>query len=312
MAYLLALIRSVHIGGSILLAAGFAFRLMVLMPAIKAVGGAADKPRSRFEGCLNRVAFVSLIIVILSSAAWLWLVAASISGEAMFSGTQLETVETILFRAQFGRLWLFRFACCLALGVLLLMRNRGLISAGLAVLIFASLGGAGHAGANPSSIGPFLLADDIGHLVIAAIWPGGLVPLLLYLCEARRSTDHRNLVVHVVRRFSLLSLTAVALLGATGLINAYFLVGSLQALFDSDYGKLLLLKIVLFVLMIGFGAQNLLVLKPGLMRLAEVEKLGESPKLVAALFRNVMCETILAAGVLLVVGLLGVTPPPMH
>ena len=230
----------------------------------------------------------------------------------MFSGTQLQTVETILFRAQFGRLWLFRFACCLGLGVLLLMRNRGLISAGLAVLILASLGGAGHAGANPSSIGPFLLADDIGHLVIAAIWPGGLVPLLLYLCEARRSTDHRNLVVHVVRRFSLLSLTAVALLGATGLINAYFLVGSLQALFDSDYGKLLLLKIVLFVLMIGFGAQNLLVLKPGLMRLAEVESLGESPKLVAALFRNVMCETILAAGVLLVVGLLGVTPPPMQ
>ena len=198
MEYLLALIRSVHIGGSILLAAVFAFRLMVLMPAIKAVGGAADKPRSRFEGCLNRVAFVSLIIVILSSAAWLWLVAASISGEAMFSGTQLQTVETILFRAQFGRLWLSRLACCLGLGVLLLMRNRGLISAGLAVLILASLGGAGHAGANPSGIGPFLLADDIGHLVIAAIWPGGLVPLLLYLCEARRSTDHRNLVVHVV------------------------------------------------------------------------------------------------------------------
>jgi putative copper resistance protein D len=312
MDYWLALIRSVHIGGSILLASGFAFRLIVLKPAIKAVYGAADRPQSRFEGCMNRVSFVSLIIVILSSAAWLWLVAASISGDAIFSGIQLETVETILFRTQFGRLWLFRFACCLGLGVLLLMRNRGLISAGLAVLVLASLGGAGHAGANPSSIGPFLLADDIGHLVIAAIWPGGLVPLLLYLCAARRSTDHRNLVVSVVRRFSALSLTAVSLLGATGLVNAYFLVGSLQALFDSDYGKLLLLKIVLFVLMIGFGAQNLFVLKPGLMRLAEVEKLGESPKLVAALFRNVMCETILAAGVLLVVGLLGVTPPPMH
>jgi copper resistance protein D len=312
MDYWLALIRSVHIGGSILLAAGFAFRLIVLMPAIKAVCGAADKSLLRLEGGLSRVAVVSLITVILSSAAWLWLVAASISGEVMFSGTQLETVETILFRAQFGCLWLFRFACCLGLGVLLLMRNRGPISAGLAVLILASLGGAGHPGANPSSTGPFLLANDIGHLLIAAIWPGGLVPLLLYLYEAGRSTDHRNLVVHVVRRFSALSLTAVALLGATGLINAYFLVGSFQALFDSNYGKLLLLKIVLFVLMTGFGAQNLLVLKPSLMRLAEVEKPGESPKLVAALFRNVMCEAILAAGVVLIVGLLGVTPPPMH
>jgi copper resistance protein D len=312
MDYWLALIRFVHIGGSVLLAAVLTFRLIVLKPAIKAERGAVDKSRLRFEDFLSRLAFVSLIIVILSGAAWLWLVAASISGEPVFSGTQLETLETILFQAHFGRLWLFRFACCLGLGILLLMRNRGSISAGLAILILASLGGAGHAGANPSSLGPFVLGADVGHLVIAAIWPGGLVPLLLFLCKAHRLTDHGDLVVYVVRRFSAMSLTAVALLGTTGLINAYFLVGSFEALFDSNYGRLLLFKIVLFVLMIGFGAVNLLVLKPRLMRPATVEKQAESPKLIAALFRNVMCEAILAAGVLLIVGLLGVTPPPMH
>jgi copper resistance protein D len=307
--YWLALTRFVHIGGSVLLAAVFTFRLIVLKPAIKAVRGAIDK---RFEGFLSRLAFVSLIAVILSSAAWLWLVAASISGEPVFSGTQLETLETILFQAHFGRLWLFRFACCLGLGILLLIRNEGPISAGLAVLILASLGGAGHAGANPSSAGPFVLANDVGHLVIAAIWPGGLVPLLAFLRKASRSTGRGDLVVQVVRRFSAMSLTAVALLGTTGLINAYFLVGSFEALFDSNYGKLLLFKIVLFLLMIGFGAINLLVLKPRLMPLAMVEKQAESPKLIVALFRNVTCEAILAAGVLLIVGLLGVTSPPMH
>lgn len=312
MDYWLALTRSVHIGGSVLLAAVFTFRLIVLKPAIKAERGAVDKSRLTFEAFLSRLAFVSLIAVILSSAAWLWLVAASISGEAVFSGTQLETLQTILFEAQFGRLWSIRFACCLGLGILLLIRHRGSINAGLAVLILALLGGAGHAGANPSSAGLFVLANDIGHLIVAAIWPGGLVPLLLFLRKAHRLTDHGNLVVQVVRRFSAMSLTAVAFLGATGLINAYFLVGSFEALFDSKYGKLLLFKIVLFALMIGLGAVNLLVLKPRLMRPAPVEKQEESPKLVAALFRNVVCEAILAAGVLLIVGLLGVTPPPMH
>jgi putative copper export protein len=64
--------------------------------------------------------------------------------------------------------------------------------------------------------------------------------------------------------------------------------------------------------MICFGAWNLLVLKPRLARLAEVEKQKGALELVASLYRNVVCETVLAAGVLLIVGLLGVIPPPMH
>jgi copper resistance protein D len=312
MDYWLALIRAIHIGGSILLTAVFAFGLIVLIPATKAAYRAADTSGLGLKDFLGRLTSVSLITVILSGAAWLWLVAASISGEAVVSGVQLETVETLLFRTQFGCLWLFRFACCLGLGVLVLVRRRGSISAGLAVLILALLGGAGHAGANSSSAGPLVLANDVGHLVVAAIWPGGLVPLLLFICEARRLTDPGNFVAHVVQRFSAMSLAAVALLGATGLINAYFLVGSFEALFDSNYGKLLLLKVLLFALMIGFGARNLLVVKPRLMRLAKAGRQGESSKLVSSLFRNVLCEAVLAAGVLLIVGLLGISPPPMH
>jgi hypothetical protein len=43
-----------------------------------------------------------------------------------------------------------------------------------------------------------------------------------------------------------------------------------------------------------------------------LEKQTGALKLVASLYRNVVCETVLAAGVLLIVGLLGVIPPPMH
>ena len=111
-----------------------------------------------------------------------------------------------------------------------------------------------------------------------------------------------------------LSLIVVALLAVTGILNAYFIVGSFQALFGTSYGQLVLVKIALLILMIGFGAWNLLVLKPGLIGLAMVDKQGRLPatKLVESLVRNVICETILAACVILVVGFLGVTPPPTH
>ncbi len=182
--------------------------------------------------------------MILSGLAWFVLVAASIGGEVVFPGIQLGTLEIILFQMQFGHLWLFRFGCCLVLGVLLLIKRCESISAGLAILVLASLGGAGHAGANASSRGLLALAVDVCHLVFAALWPGGLVPL--------------------------------------------------------------------FLLMTGFGAWNLLVLKPRLLHLAEVDPQRGSPEFVASLYRNVACETVLAAGVLLIIGLLGVTPPPMR
>ena len=312
MIYWLALARSVHIGGSILLAAVFVFRLIVWLPATTSVCGVADMLRLRFAGSLRRLAFVSWTAVILSGLAWLMLVAASIGGEAMFLGIPLDALDIILFQMQFGHLWLFRFGCCLVLGVLLLIKRCESISAGLAILVLASLAGAGHAEANASSTGLLALAVDVGHLVFAALWPGGLVPLLLFLFLECRAIQDRNLLARVVRRFSAMSLTAVIFLGMTGIINAYFLVGSLRALFGTPYGQLLLMKIALFLLMIAIGAWNLLVLKPRLVRLAEVEEQPERSKFIVSLYRNVVCETVLAAGVLLVVGLLGVTPPPMH
>jgi copper resistance protein D len=312
MIYWLVLARFVHIGGSILLAAVFVFRLIVWRPATRSEYGATDRLQLRLAGSLHSLVFVSWTAVIFSGLVWFMLVAASILGEPMFPGIQLDALEIILFRTQFGHLWLFRFGCCLVLGILLLMKRCESISASLAILVLASLGGAGHAGANASSTGLLALAVDVGHLIFAALWPGGLVPLLLFLFLECRASHDRNLLARVVQRFSAMSLTAVIFLGVTGIINACFLVGSLRALLGTPYGELLLIKIGLFLLMIGFGAWNLLVLKPSLVRLAKVEEQPGPPKFVTSLYRNVVCETVLAAGVLLVVGLLGVTPPPMH
>jgi putative copper export protein len=64
--------------------------------------------------------------------------------------------------------------------------------------------------------------------------------------------------------------------------------------------------------MIGFGAWNLIVLKPEIIRHGLMNQQGRSPRPITLLIRNVICETALAACVLLVVGFLGVTSPPMN
>jgi copper resistance protein D len=315
MMHWLAFIRSIHIAGSILLAAVFAFRLIVLESAASAYGR-VDRWQPGFRDAWNRFALANWIVVICSGLVWFTLAAASIGGAANLDEIHAETLGIILFQTQFGHLWLIRSSCCLVLGVLLFTGCHESIKAFISLAILISLAVAGHAGARASSAGGLALAGDIGHLIATALWPGGLMPLLFVLCrESRAAADgDPRFIAEITRRFSAQSLFAVALLAATGILNTYFIVGSPQALFVSHYGHLLLVKITLFLLMICFGALNLFVVKPALIRLATVEEQGTKPSsnFVQSLIRNVVCEILLAAGVVLVVGFLGVTPPPMH
>ena len=57
----------------------------------------------------------------------------------------------------------------------------------------------------------------------------------------------------VIRRFSQTSLAVIFILVATGLVNGWLLVGSWPALFETVYGRLLLVKVTLTGLMIGLG-----------------------------------------------------------
>jgi putative copper resistance protein D len=102
----------------------------------------------------------------------------------------------------------------------------------------------------------------------------------------------------------------VAALAATGLTNSYFLVGSFRALVTTEYGRLLTLKVLLFVIMIGFGACNLLRFKPQL-ALANEQNATQRDAL-RKLMRNVIAELCLGVLVVLIVGALGATPPPRH
>ena len=66
------------------------------------------------------------------------------------------------------------------------------------------------------------------------------------------------------RRFSTLGLLSVGTLLATGLVNTWMLAGSLAALLETDYGRLLLPKIALFVAMVAIASINRLRLtRPG-------------------------------------------------
>ena len=102
--------------------------------------------------------------------------------------------------------------------------------------------------------------------------------------------------------FPWLGVVCVAALLASGIINSWNLLGGPRDLVTTDYGRLVLLKIGLFVAMVGIAAANRLHFTPQL----------PAASALRALQRNSLAETGLGVCVLLFVGALGTLSPSGH
>ena len=108
-----------------------------------------------------------------------------------------------------------------------------------------------------------------------------------------------------VLRFSTLGIVSVAVLVATGIVNTWYLAGSVAALTGTDYGRLLLVKVALFAVMVAIAAVNRRVLTPRLVPDHDVAALQR-------LRNNSLIEAAIGAVILLIVGALGTLPPGLH
>jgi copper resistance protein D len=321
---LLVITRAVHIGACMILLSLFAFEILVTRPALRETDRSASPHMEALREQFRLLAMWSGFAAIASGIVWFWLVLARMTGGNLWEMPRIDSIGVPITQTQFGRLWTWRLGLMLLFTIANLFARRkcrtflwssrpwqyaGLI---IATTLLASITWAGHAGATIGAERPIHLTVDSAHLTTAGLWPGGLLPLTLVLLQACRSSELSLPLAAgaITRRFSALSLLVVAALAATGLTNSYFLVGSLHALVTTGYGRLLMLKVSLFVIMIGFGACNLLRFKPQL-ALANEQNAKQRDTL-RKLMRNVIAELCIGTLIVLIVGALGATPPPRH
>ncbi|MER5742786.1 copper resistance protein CopC [Streptomyces sp. NPDC002225] len=88
---------------------------------------------------------------------------------------------------------------------------------------------------------------DVLHLLAVAAWLGGLVALLVALYR----TD--DLDAGAVRRFSAMAFGSVVVLVATGIYQSWRQVGTWSALTGTEYGQLLIAKVVLVAVMVALA-----------------------------------------------------------
>jgi copper transport protein len=166
----------------------------------------------------------------------------------------------------------------------------------LSLLLVSGLSLSGHQATEPNSSWLSELADWL-HLAAASIWVGGVAALAFFVWP----------LAPTLRRRAFLGFArlAVVLVGAMVLAGAYLALVRLPELADlweTQYGRFLLLKVGVVAVALAWGAVHHLVVRP---RLEAGDDLDVGPSLVG--------ETAVAFAVLLAAAMLtNLAPPPVE
>jgi putative copper export protein/mono/diheme cytochrome c family protein/peroxiredoxin len=315
----LAAVRAVYFLATIVLFGELAFRWWVeraalrRLPEVAAAAWPASRPRSAILAAALAAAFLSSVLWFLAQAQ-------------VMSGMPLEALSRemlygALFQTGFGRVSLVRFGLALALAIALALQrekkrsNAVAIAASVIALgLLSSIAWTGHANGDQGQSRIIHLSSDVMHLLAAGAWLGALPALAFILFNARRDASGRalELAALATRRFSILGIAAVSTLALTGIVDAWFTVGSLPALLGTDYGRLLSLKLMLFSGMLAVAAMNRFRYTPQLLHAASYGRETSCHEALVRLGVNTMGEIGLGVAVVCIVGVMGIATPAAH
>ncbi len=281
-------IRWVTLVSVLAMVGGLVFELLVSRPTLLHQRASAQT-RAVGVALASRslkLIWLATVVFLAASAAQLLLQAAIVHDVSM-----LETLGgplwSILLETEWGGVWWWRaglalvFALVLAAPLIIMRFQMGgqdtsgsdsswelasrLLAIGLGGGILWTLSLTSH-GAATTGIRSAALLSDYLHLLAAAVWLGALfhfclgIPLALRSLSAR---ERRDCFSSMVPRFSVVAVLSVAVLVVTGFFNSWAQVTVLPAL-GTPYGFALLVKVVLVVMLLLFGALNLVWVRPAI------------------------------------------------
>ncbi len=216
---------------------------------------------------------IAVVVVLAGSAADLVSRASEMSGKPFAALSPL--IPVIILKTHFGLLWIIRITALFMTVLLTVVSGRYRDSSallyvllGLTLLISWTESATGHA----SDKGDFTVPEFVDwlHLLGAIVWGGGLFVLSLIVLPHLKNfgTEGLTAITGVGSHFSRIASLAVGIIALTSLYQSWVYIGGLEALEETPYGKLVIAKIVLFLLLVIFAAFNRYLILPFLKALA--------------------------------------------
>ncbi|TMM23004.1 MAG: hypothetical protein E6F94_12255 [Actinobacteria bacterium] len=297
---------------SIMAAIGlFVLRIAVARPLVSRVAGTRLRSVTIAFGAAAVLGLLVIPIYVLLSTAEF----------ALRSFWSFGALFRLVRVSAFGRGWLdlelvfALFAGAAAIAIWLDRPERRQRSLAALIALFGALGAAaacllvpgtvGHAGqTTPRGLS---LAFDWFHLAAGSVWVGGLIGLVVLAASLPAARRVAALIV-CVPRFSNTAFVSVLVLIGAGTGSAVQHLPTLASLWQTSYGKALLVKIALLAAALLLASVNLLRTVPRFKASARRPELGAPA---ASLLRRLVAgESLLVAGAVLAAAVLSSLAPP--
>ncbi len=274
----LLLVKWAGLVGMITWLGGVSFWIVIFGPSIPTGWEGMAGQRALIQAAIQRTCRI------LWTAASLFFVAQILAliGQGMtfadiplMSALSPKTIQTVLIGTSYGHWWSLRMIAALGLLGLCAWRMRASVmirtgespvkqegvpfalgAGSLGSLMLLTIPMSGHAQAVTHAV-PIAVGSDWVHMAATAIWIGGLVFLAAVVLIVDGGADDNNaLVSGLVLRFSRIARICVLALLVTGVYAAWLHIPSWRALVSTDYGRVLLIKLILVGVILLIAAVN--------------------------------------------------------
>ena len=285
----------------------FVLRTVIARPVVSRVPGTRLRALSIAFGTMLAVALVVTPIYVLLSTAqfalrsfWSFGALVPLMDVSAFGRgyLRLELLLALFGVAGAAAIWLDRPGQAQRSVAGLLSLWGALLAAGAVLLV---PGTAGHAAqTSPRALS---LVFDWLHLTSGSLWIGGLIGLIVLWSTLPAAKRTAGLAV-AVPRFSNVAFVSVMVLLGSGIGAAVIHLPTLATLWQTGYGKTIIIKASLLLAAMLIAAVNLLRTKPALAR-------GENAEGAAVLLRRLVgVEVVLVTAAVVAAAVLSSYPPP--
>lgn len=316
-----AAVRWMSLYALLALVGGFVFRFYLLEPSLDFVEsnkGTKKIARTRW----TQLMLIAFVFYFVGNLGELVSQAQSVSNTVTFT-----SVAAILLGSRFGQLWILRNVIIVVCALALWLETRHfaipkldilLIVLGNVALFTRSLNS--HSAAEGNFTLP-VFADWL-HLLGVSLWVGGLFTFAWLMPFVWRALDGKTRgawLARLIPQFSIMALGATIVIAVTGIYSATQQIPALDILTtrvlptvaqltESTYTDALLFKVLVFGVMIAFGALNLLFLSPRFRKF--ITEPVEHNKLFTRFRLTVAAEVLLGLTAIFLAGVLTLSPPP--
>ncbi len=168
-------------------------------------------------------------------------------------------LKALLLNTTFGKVWLVQFTVLVLLAIL---SSRSFakksplslwISFTLGISLLAAKAITSHAFTATNKY--LAITMDTLHLVSASIWIGSIIAMVILL-PLRKKEEGKIFFRGMIHLYFPWGVLTVLVLAATGVYSSFLYVPTIYSLFHTNYGRVLVVKVILFFIMLVFAFLN--------------------------------------------------------